>query len=278
MDLLSASSLETLLPVLLLLGVAGGLIGLLAGLFGVGGGAISVPVFFEVFRLAGVIDSDAMPLAVGTSLAMIVPTALLSTREHARRGAVDFALLRTWALPMLAGVVCGAVLARDAAPALFQGVFVAVALVNATKLLAGNPRWLLRETLPGRATMAALGALIGLLSALMGIGGGALSTMILTVHGRPIHAAVATSAGVGVLIAVPGTLGYIAAGWGRPGLPPDAVGFVSLAALALTMPTALLTTRMGVRLAHALSKQTLSRLFGAFLLLVAARFAVALAL
>ncbi|XWN33472.1 MAG: sulfite exporter TauE/SafE family protein [Devosia sp.] len=256
--------------------LAGALIGCLAGLFGVGGGAISVPVFFETFRVFGLADAAAMPLAVGTSLAMIVPTAIMSTREHARQGSVDWQLLRAWALPILAGVIAGSVLARFAAPALFQIVFIVVATTTATKLLLGNPKWQIRDGLPSEPFRAAYGMVLGLASSLMGVGGGAISNMVLTLHGRSIHQAVATSAGVGVLIAVPGTLGYIAAGWGKPGLTPDAVGYVSLAALAVTTPAALMTARFGARLAHAMSKATLSRLFGCFLLLVAANFALQL--
>ena len=255
---------------------AGALIGVLAGLFGVGGGAISVPVFFEVFRLTGLADGVAMPLAVGTSLAMIVPTAFVSAREHARRGTVDAALLRAWALPILLGVVVGSASARFAEPILFQAVFVAVATTMAARLLLGGSSWRLADAMPGRAATAAYGVGVGLLSALMGIGGGAISTMILTLHGKPIHAAVSTSAGVGLLIALPGTVGYVLAGWGKPGLPPDALGYVSLMALALTLPTTLLTTRLGVRLAHALTQQTLRRAFGVFLLVVALRFLAAI--
>ena len=183
---------------------AGAAIGVLAGLFGVGGGAISVPVFFEVFRLTGLADGVAMPLAVGTSLAMIVPTAFVSAREHARRGTVDVALLRAWALPILLGVAVGSALARVAEPVLFQAVFVAVATTMAARLLLGGSSWRLGEAMPGRAATAAYGAGVGLLSALMGIGGGAISTMILTLHGKPIHAAVSTSAGVGLLIGLTG--------------------------------------------------------------------------
>ena len=136
--------------------------------------------------------------------------------------------------------------------------------------------WLIREGLPGEPLRGLYGAIVGLLSALMGIGGGAISNLILTLHGWSMHRAVATSAGVGLLIAIPGAIGYVVAGWGKPGLPPDAVGFVSLAALVLTLPTALLTTRRGARLAHALSRETLTRLFGLFLAIVAIRFVIAL--
>lgn len=275
MDIAALSNGSLLILVGSLL-VAGALIGILAGLFGVGGGAISVPVFFETFCAFGLQDVAAMPLAVGTSLAMIIPTAIMSTREHARRGSVDWDLLHAWAVPILSGVVAGSVLARFAAPALFQIVFIAVATTVATKLLLGNPKWQLRDGLPPEPLRAFYGACLGLASSLMGVGGGAISNMILTLHGRTIHQAVATSAGVGVLIAVPGTLGYILAGWGKPGLSPDAIGYVSLAALAVTMPTALLCARFGARLAHALSKPVLSRLFGIFLLLAAANFALTL--
>lgn len=251
---------------------AGLAIGLLAGLFGVGGGAISVPIFFETFRILGHADDVAMPVAVGTSLAMILPTAILSARTHARRGTVDWTLLRAWVVPIFVGVAAGSVIARFADAAVFQVVFMGVALMVATKLLTGNARWKLRDTMPGRIGTSIYGAAVGLLSALMGIGGGAISTMIMTLNGKPIIEAVSTSAAVGVLIAAPGTVGYILAGWGRPDLPPDAVGYISLAALALTLPTALLTTRLGVRLAHTISSKLLSRLFGVFLLAVAVRF------
>lgn len=266
-------------PILATLLLAGAVIGVLAGLFGVGGGAISVPVFFEVFGQLGVPDEVRMPLAVGTSLAMILPTAITSSWAHAKRGMVDFALLRLWALPVVVGVALGAILAwLTPTPALFQVVFVVVAGVIATKMLLGNVAWRLRDTLPGWRLTSLYGAVVGVLSFLMGVGGGAISNLILTLHGRPIHAAVATSAGVGVLIAVPGTVGYMLAGWGKPGLPGDAVGYVSLLAVALTVPTALVFTRLGVRIAHALPKTVLSRLFGLFLLTASLRFLAELAL
>jgi uncharacterized membrane protein YfcA len=262
----------TLVPLIAALAVAGALVGFLAGLFGIGGGAISVPVFYELFQSLGQAPEVAMPLAVGTSLAVIIPTSIQSSRGHFRRGSMDTDLLRLWALPVLGGVAAGAAIARTAPPQVFQLVFAAVAAVNAARLLSGGSGWRLRDRLPGRAALRAYGAGVGLVSALMGIGGGAVSTLILTLHNVPIHRAVSTSAGIGVLIAVPGTLGYMAAGWGRPGLPADAVGFVSLATFALTIPTSILTTRCGVALAHRLSRRRLELAFGLFLALVCLRF------
>ncbi|MBF9030131.1 TSUP family transporter [Rhodobacterales bacterium HKCCE3408] len=254
---------------------AGAAIGVLAGLFGVGGGAISVPVFYETFLRLGIEPDAAMPLAVGTSLAMIIPTAILSARAHARKGALDMEHLRAWAVPVLIGVVAGTVLARFAPAELFQVVFVAVASTMSIRLLFGSGSKPLRDGM-GRVGRAVYGAIVGLLSALMGIGGGAISNLILTLHGWTMHRAVATSAGVGVLVAVPGAIGYVLAGLGKPGLLPDAIGYVSVSALALTLPTALLTTRLGVRLAHALDQAVLKRLFGAFLLMVSIRFVLEL--
>jgi uncharacterized membrane protein YfcA len=266
----------TLIPLVVTLGVAGALIGFLAGLFGIGGGAISVPVFFEVFRALGHTPDLAMPLAVGTSLAVIIPTSIQSSRGHFRRGSVDMELLRLWAVPVLVGVLIGALIARHADPHVFQMVFAAVAAVNAAKLLSGGSGWRLRDSLPGKVVLSSYGAGVGLISALMGIGGGAVSNLILTLHNVPIHRAVATSAGVGVLIAIPGTLGYMAAGWGRADLPPDAIGFVSLATFALTIPASVVTTRYGVALAHRLTRRQLELAFGLFLMLVCLRFLAAI--
>jgi uncharacterized membrane protein YfcA len=262
----------TLITLVAALAGAGVAIGFLAGLFGVGGGAISVPVFFEIFRFLGYQPEISMPLAVGTSLAVIVPTSVSSARGHYQKGTLDMEVLRAWVFPILFGVVLGAVIARFAPPVVFQAVFVAVASLNATKLLTGGRGWSLGDTLPGRVGMGVGGSLIGLASAIMGIGGGALSNLFLTLFGVPIHRAIATSAGVGFLIAVPGAIGYVLAGLGQPGLPPGSLGFVSLTAFALTIPTSLLTTRFGVALAHALSRRTLEIAFGSFLLLVVARF------
>ena len=267
---------SVLIPMILALAIAGSLIGFLAGLFGIGGGAISVPVFYEVFGLLGHAPEVSMPLAVGTSLAAIIPTSIASVKGHYARGTVDVGLLRLWAVPVLIGVLTGAFIARFAPPAVFQIVFVGVAAVNAAKLLSGGEGWRLTDSLPSHWMLRFYGAIIGLLSALMGIGGGAVTNLILTLHNVPIHRAVSTAAGVGVLIALPGTVGYMAAGWGRTDLPPDAIGFVSLATFALTIPTALLTTRYGVRVAHALSRRKLELAFGLFLLAMCLRFLWAL--
>jgi uncharacterized protein len=267
-----ADLLTEVTPMLVALLVAGTVIGFLAGMFGIGGGAISVPVFYQVFGVLGISDEVRMPLAVGTSLAVIIPTSVVSARAHLRKGTVDIQLLRLWIVPVLMGVVSGSLIARYADPWVFKVVFVAVAGINAAKLLFGGQGWRLRDGLPGQAALRAYGVITGLLSALMGIGGGAITNLILTLHGVSIHRAVSTGAGVGVLIALPATLGYVFAGWGKPGLPIDATGYVSWLTFAATMPTTLLTARLGVAVAHKLSRRALETAFGLFLLFVSARF------
>ncbi|MDO9526174.1 MAG: sulfite exporter TauE/SafE family protein [Gemmobacter sp.] len=261
-----------MLTLAVILLASGALTGVLAGLFGVGGGALIVPVLYETFGFLGYADDVRMPLAVGSSLAIILPTSIRSFMGHRSRGAVDMQLLKSWALPITLGVLVGAAIARYASPLVFQSVFVLVAGVNAIKLLSGTTRWNFSGDLPKGAKLQAYGGVIGLLSSLMGIGGGQIANIIMTLHGRPIHQAVATSAGIGMLIAVPGTIGYMAAGWGQPNLPPGSIGYVSLIGVALFVPTTVLTANLGVRIAHHLKRRTLEIAFGLFLASVCLRF------
>lgn len=253
--------------------LAGAATGLLAGVFGVGGGAVIVPVLYEVFRVIGVADEVRMPLAVGTSLAVIIPTSIRSFNAHRARGLVDLSILKIWAAPVVIGVIVGSYIARYAPADLFKIVFVIVATISAIRLLFAADRWKFGEDMPGKPLMIAYGGIIGVLSALMGIGGGQLSSLFMTFYGRPIHQAVATSSGLGVLISIPGALGFIYAGWPKMDiLPPLSLGYVSLIGMILFIPTSIWTAPIGASLAHRLSKRRLEVAFGLFLLVVAGRF------
>jgi uncharacterized membrane protein YfcA len=256
---------------------AGVVAGILAGLFGIGGGAIIVPVLFEVFRLLGVPPAVRMQLCIGTSLAIIIPTALRSYRAHKAQGFVLPGVMRRWALPSMAGVAVGSALAAVAPPDVFKAAFVLIAGLIAAKLLLGGERWALGDELPGRTGMLLYGFAIGLGSALMGISGGSLVTMVLTLYRKPIHSAVATAAGLGVPITIAGTIGYVLAGLPhRALLPPLSLGFVSVIGVVLMAPLSSWVAPFGARLAHRLSKRALETGFGLFLLLVAARFLASL--
>ena len=161
--------------------------GILAGLFGIGGGAIIVPELFEIFRLLDVPETVRMQLCIGTSMAIIVPTALRSYRAHKARGFVLLEVMRLWALPSMAGVAVGSALAALAPPEMFKAAFVLIACLIAAKLLIGGDGWVLDNELPGATVMTGYGFVIGLGSSLMGIADGSLVTMILTLYGKPIH-------------------------------------------------------------------------------------------
>jgi uncharacterized protein len=254
--------------------LAGGVAtGLLAGLFGVGGGAIIVPVIYGVFGLMNVPEELRMPLSVGTSLAVIIPTSIQSFRAHYAKGAVDMEVLKLWALPVVLGVFLGAYIARFAPPSLFKIVFVCVATLTAFKLFFGGDKWRIGDSLPMGLSMRLYGGLIGLLSSLMGIGGGQLSNVFLTAYGKPIHNAIATSAGLGILVSIPGAIGYMVAGWPKmQALPPLSIGFVSLIGLLLIAPTSSFFAPYGARLAHRLPKRKLEIGFGIFMVVVSLRF------
>lgn len=269
--------LSELLILALALLSAGAITGILAGMFGVGGGAVMVPVLYQVYRFIGVPSDIQMHLAIGTSLTVIMFTSLRSYRGHLAKGFVDVALLRTWAIPVIIGVLCGAAVAAFVSSAILKGVFAVVATLNGLKLLFGKDHWRIANDLPRKMILRIYGLIIGFLSALMGIGGGVFGSMIMTLYGRTIHQAVATSSGLGVLIAAPAMLGYIVAGWSQmERLPPFSLGFVSLLGVALLIPTSAWLAPYGVKLAHGFSKRTLEKAFGVFLILVAARFCVSL--
>lgn len=257
--------------------IAGVVTGVLAGLFGIGGGAIIVPVLYEVFSLLDVPEEVRMQLCVGTSIAIIVPTAIRSYLAHREKGLVLPGVIRVWAAPAVLGVICGAVIAAFAPADVFKVAFVVIATFIASKFLFAGDRWNLGNELPGPTTMRIYGFGIGLGSSLMGVSGGSLSNIALTLYGKPLHNAVATSAGLGVPITIVGTLGYIAAGLPHGALlPPLSLGFVSLIGLAVMAPVSSLTAPYGARLAHRLSRRTLEIAFAIFLLLVSLRFIVSL--
>jgi uncharacterized protein len=273
-----------LLELALLLVAVGALSGFLAGVFGIGGGAILVPVFYECFRLAGVPLEVRMPLCIGTSLAIIIPTSIRSYRAHYARGAVDMEILRKWWLPVLVGVVVGSVTARYAPERLFKIVFVMVAWSAAVRLLLARESWKLGDDFPKGPLMRIYGFGIGLLSTLMGVGGGLFANLLMTFYGRPLHQGIATSSALAVLISIPGALGYVYAGWPAAAHYPDvaalqlpfAIGYVSLIGAVLVMPTSLWTAPLGVRAAHAMSKRTLELAFGCYLFIVGSRFVISL--
>ena len=281
---LGGAELSELIELALLLIATGALSGFLAGLFGIGGGAVLVPVFYECFRLAGVPLEVRMPLCIGTSLAVIIPTSIRSFRAHYLRGAVDMDVVKAWWLVIIVGVVVGSGIARYAPERLFKYVFVAVAWSATLRLWLLRDGWNFGDEMPKGLLMKVYGFFVGLLSTLMGVGGGLFSNLLMTFYGRSIHQSVATSSALAVLISIPGAVGYVYAGWPVaarfPAVAalqmPLAFGYVSLIGAALVMPMSLFTAPLGVKAAHAMSKRMLEIAFGLYLFIVGGRFVISL--
>ena len=260
--------LLTLATAMLLTGLVGGI---LAGLLGVGGGIVIVPMLELALQWLGVDASIRMHIAVATSLATIIPTSISSTRAHLKRQSVDISLAKNWAPWIFAGALLGTYVASMVHGRVLSGIFAAVAFLVALKMILPLDNKTLSSATPRGPQMAPIPALIGFLSAMMGIGGGSLSVPTLTLFGEPIHRAVGTAALFGLFIAIPGALGFMISGYGNPLLPVGSIGFVNLIGFALIAPTTVLAAPIGARLAHALDRCHLTLLFGCFLMIVAIR-------
>ena len=251
--------------------VTGTVAGVLAGLFGIGGGIVIVPVLETALGLAGVDPAIRMHVAVGTSLATIIPTSVSSARAHHARQSVDVDIVKRWAVFVLAGALLGAWVASLVHSDVLAMVFASLALLVAIKMLFFPESRNLTDAVPRGPLVTAIPVAIGCFSSMMGIGGGTFSVMTLTLFNEPIHRAVGTAALFGLVISLPGMLGFVAAGWGDPRIPPGSLGYVSLIGFACIAPATVLAAPLGAKLAHGFSARRLNMLFGAFLILASLR-------
>lgn len=260
--------LITLSMAMLLTGVVGGI---LAGLLGVGGGIVIVPMLEFALGVIGVDPSIRMHIAVATSLATIIPTSISSSRAHFKRGSVDVPLARQWSGWIFIGALLGTWVASQVHSSVLTAIFAGVAFLVALKMILPLDNKTQEREIPQGLIMAPAPTLIGFISTMMGIGGGSLSVPTLTFFGEPIHRAVGTAALFGLLIAIPGTVGFIISGYGNPLLPAGSIGYVNLIGFLLIAPTTVLAAPLGANLAHRLDKKQLTMFFGIFLLVVAVR-------
>lgn len=253
---------------MLLTGLVGGVV---AGLLGVGGGIVVVPVLDVALSLVRVDPAIRMHVAVATSQATIVLTSISSSRAHARRDAVNVPLVKRWGPFLFLGALLGVVVADHVHGRVLSIVFAVVALLVAVKMILPLDDHALAQEVPRGAAAPILPGAIGVLSSMMGIGGGTLSVPIMTLLNEPIHRAVGTASLFGLIISVPATVGFVIAGLGNDSLPAGNLGFVNLLGFAFIAPATMLTAPLGARLAHWLNRRHLSLAFGAFLFIVAAR-------
>lgn len=251
--------------------VTGACSGFLAGLLGVGGGIVVVPILFTVFDVFGVDPAVRMQVAVGTSLATIIPTSISSARSHWRKGSVDRRLLARLAPTVLAGVFLGTWLGSFVSGHVMMLVFAIAAILVGINLALGKYALVLGDKLPGTVGISAIGGLIGAVSSMMGIGGGTLTVPILSLFRFPILNAVGTASALGLIISIPGTLGYTLAGIGNPHLPPFQIGFVNWVGFLIIAPVSIFFAPWGAKTAYNISKTTLSRAFACFLFVTASK-------
>jgi len=258
----------SLLPFALGLLLTGAVSGVAAGLLGIGGGAIIVPVLSAALGFLGVDADVAQHVAVGSSLAIIIPTGISSARAHFKRGAVDMDILKLWAPPVVVATLVGGLMARLYTGDVLRIVFGVMALFIAANILLPFQERLVGHLRNSALTHRVFAAIVGYISALMGVGGGSLSVPTLHAFGASMHKAVGTGAAVGVFIALSGTIGFVISGWDVPGRPALSLGYINLVALVLVGVTAALCAPLGAALAHRLQQRTLKLAFAAFLAFV----------
>jgi uncharacterized membrane protein YfcA len=261
--------LSQLLPMAGLLVVIGGFAGVMAGLLGVGGGIILVPAFYYAFGGLGYGGDQLMQVCLATSLATIIATSLRSVHSHNKKGAVEWTILRGWAPGIVVGAIVGVLIAAALRSVVLQGVFGVLGVVIGAYLGLGRAEWRLGEAMPRGLTRGIMSPILGFLSVLMGIGGGSFGVPTMSLFGVPIHRAVATAAGFGVIIAVPSVIGFLMVDIAPDGRPPYTIGAVNLPAFAMVIAMTLMTTPYGVKIAHAMNPKPLKRVFAVFLTLVA---------
>ena len=253
--------------------LAGCAAGIFAGLLGVGGGIIIVPLMEAMLSVIGIDDAIRMHIAVATSLAVIIPTSVSSSIAHHRRGAVDFSVVKHWALYIVAGALLGSFVAAEAQSTTLAAVFGAIAFLFGLKMIFEPELRTFKNALIYSPKTAPIPFVSGFFSSMMGIGGGTFSVMFMTMFGVPIHRAIGTSALFGLFIAIPAVIGFVIGGWNNPALPQLSFGFVNLLGFLLIAPATVLCAPLGARIAHGLSKRHLNLVFGVFLLVAALRMA-----
>ncbi len=261
--------IATLLPILALLMIIGAFAGVLAGLLGVGGGIVLVPAFYYTFSGLGYTSPQLVQICLATSLATIIFTSIRSVSSHHKKGAVDWEILKTWAPGIIIGAVIGVFVAAELRSNTLLLIFGTLAFIIGLYMAFGNSNWRLGETMPTGIKRAVLSPSVGFLSVLMGIGGGSFGVPIMTLHGRPIHRAVATAAGFGLIIALPAAITFLLTPAPELNRPPFTIGHVNIAAFLVVISMTTLTAPLGAKLAHSLNPKPLKRVFAVFLIFVA---------
>ena len=264
-----------MISTLLIFVVLGIFAGILAGLLGIGGGLVIVPILVFTLPPLGIPEVHLMHIALGTSLASIIFTSISSMRSHNKRGAVRWDIFKTITPGIIIGTFLGSLSTSFMNTNFLKAIFVIFLYYVASQMLFGLKPKASRQV-PGSKGMLTAGSVIGIFSSLVGIGGGTLSVPFLTMCNVVIHTAIGTAAAIGLPIAIAGTAGYIWTGLGVDGLPPYCIGYVYLPALLGIVSASMLTAPIGVKLAHSLPVDKLKKIFAVLLIIVATRMLISI--
>jgi uncharacterized membrane protein YfcA len=261
-------SVGWLVPLVALL-AAGLFAGFCAGMFGIGGGFVVVPALLLVLPLIGGEKGEFAHVAVGTSAATIIVASLRSVTAHAKRGAVDFEILKSWAPWLILGDTGGVVLANYIDGHGLLLIFaIGVMLMSIMFIVPRLSEHVISDQMPSGATRVAIAGGLGAFSSLLGIGGGTIAITVMTLCSRTIHKAIATASGIGTLIAIPTTIGFAIIGFYKHGLPWGSLGYINVPAAIAISSMSILTAPLGVAAAHRLPAAPLKRIFGAYLVII----------
>ena len=249
---------------LLITGVIGGLI---AGLFGVGGGIVIVPILFWIFTSLSFPNEILMHMAIGSSLATIIPTSISSARAHYHRGSIEIDIIKKWAPGIFLGAIIGGLSGKYFSVNELKYLFASIAFLVALNMFFKEPLRLGNNFPKSRLLNIIMSSLIGLVSSLMGVGAGTLGVPALVALSVPIHKAIGTAAALGLFIAVPATLGLAFSGFNVPNRPPMSIGYVNLIAFFIMFPLTVFFAPVGVKLAHRINQRALKSIFGVFLII-----------
>ena len=266
-----SSDLFSLVPFALVISLSGFISGFIAGLLGVGGGIIVVPVLYHFLSLIGVPEDVVMHISVATSLAVIIPTGWRSYKSHQENDNIDYSVLKSWLLPTIFGSIIGAIIAGLISGFWLTFIFALIAFFVSMNLFINKQEFKLGNDIPKGFFGSFIPFSVGSLSSMLGIGGGTFNVSLMTLFGKTIHKAVGTASGLGFYLAIPGTIFFIITGWNNENLPLGSLGYVNIIGLLLIAPISSYAAPIGAKSANKLDNKILTNIFAIFLLITSAR-------
>lgn len=258
-------------PLIFILVAIGSLAGFLAGLMGIGGGIVLVPALYYSMSALGYDPQYLMHMAVGTSLAIMVPTGMSSARAHWKKGGVDFSLVKRIGIGVFTGVIIGTILADYFSGDNLRTFFAFALMVLALIMMANPSRFAFCDEVPHQPWSGLAGMVVGVISTLMGIGGAVMNVPYMSLCKVPMHKAVGTAAALGLTVSVPGVIGFIIIGWNAEDMPPASLGYINLVVWSIIIPFSVLIAPVGAKLAHSMPVDRLRKVFAVLLVIIASR-------